>query len=407
MSWDWTKVPAELSDRLATVPQREVLAMLKSGLSAPAIARHRHCSLRNAKSLIARTKSALEAAGYDPGSGMTMVAPEPQTLKGRSALVKIDPETGAESTVLYWNKTDTSKGAKEAAFREFVEALCQDIKPAKPVPLPKGVTHNPDILSTIYIGDGHIGAYVWGKETKHSDFDSDIASQGIRDAIDNLVDRSPASETGVLVNLGDLLHANTSHGTTWGGTPLDVDTRHSRVLRLAGKTMRYGIAKMLTKFKNVAVVCVRGNHDSDAAVAIQEIISAYFHDEPRVSILETNGFFHYIEWGKWLFGFNHGDKIKPEKLVNVMARDQSEAWGRTTHRMWALGHFHHQDVKELDGCIVQKFAALPPPDSWHAGQGYSSIQAMQMIVFKKSGGKESTLIYELPRPAVEPDLRIA
>jgi hypothetical protein len=74
--------------------------------------------------------------------------------------------------------------------------------------------------------------------------------------------------------------------------------------------------------------------------------------------------------------------------------------------MWALGHFHHQNVLELDGCVVQKFAALPPPDGWHSSMGYSSGQAMQMIVFKKTGGKHSTLIYELDRQIQQPDLRI-
>jgi len=31
---------------------------------------------------------------------------------------------------------------------------------------------------------------------------------------------------------------------------------------------------------------------------------------------------------------------------------------------------------------------------------------MQMIVFKKEGGRHSTLIYELPRPETEPDIVI-
>jgi hypothetical protein len=38
--------------------------------------------------------------------------------------------------------------------------------------------------------------------------------------------------------------------------------------------------------------------------------------------------------------------------------------------------------------------------------GYSSGQAMQMIIFKKQGGKHSTLIYELDRQTQQPDLRI-
>lgn len=405
MNWNWQELPEELGEILPPA-QREIFNLLRAGNGPTAVAKIRKSDTRNTFRQVTKIKDAMRKQGYDPESGMTRITMPPHFVKGRSELVKVDKD-GGETVAMYWNKTDTAKAAVESKFREFVKSLCEEIKPAKPVPLPKNATYDSELLSTIYVGDAHLGLYAWGKETKHSDFDSDIASRDLRAAIDNLVDRSPKAETGILVDVGDFMHSNTSHNQTWAGTQVDVDTRHSRVLRIAGKTMHYGIKKMLTKFKNVMVVVVKGNHNSDAAVAVQEIVSAYFHDEPRVTVLETNGFFHYIEWGNWLFGFNHGDKVKPEKLVHVMARDQAAAWGRTTHRMWALGHFHHQDVKELDGCIVQKFAALPPPDSWHASHGFSSIQAMQMIVFKKSGGKESTLIYELPKPVFEPDLRIA
>ncbi|MFZ9894798.1 MAG: hypothetical protein ACO3EL_06200, partial [Burkholderiaceae bacterium] len=237
-------------------------------------------------------------------------------------------------------------------------------------------------------------------------FDSTIAAADLRAAIDNLVDRSPLAETGMLVDVGDFMHANTSHNQTFGGTPVDVDTRFERVMEIAAGVMTYAIDKMLTKFRKVVVVVARGNHNPDAAVAIQKILAAYYRAEPRVEVLKTQGFFHYLEWGKWLIGIHHGDKVKAQKLPGIMARDMAEAWGRTRSRMWALGHFHHQEVLELDGCTVCKFGALPPPDGWHASMGYSSVQSMQMIVFRKEGGRESTLIYELPRPVNQPDWRV-
>lgn len=63
-------------------------------------------------------------------------------------------------------------------------------------------------------------------------------------------------------------------------------------------------------------------------------------------------------------------------------------------------------ILELDGCTVHKFGALPPPDSWHASMGFGGDGQMQMITFKKGGGKHSTLIYDLPRPEVEADVVI-
>jgi len=305
-----------------------------------------------------------------------------------------------------WLKASPDKLALEQRLQEYVDSLILDIKPIKRTPLPKAKNFIEDLMAAIFIGDAHYGMYAHGQETKHSNFDSQIAFDNMAAAIDDLVERAPKCEVGLLVDVGDYTHSNSSLNQTLAGTPVDVDGRHGRTMDVAAMGMQYAIKSMLKKFKRVVVVVARGNHNPDVALAIQRITAAFFHEEPRVQILDTHGYFHYLEWGQWLIGVNHGDKMKPEKLVTVMARDMAEAWGRTTSRMWALGHFHHQDVKELDGCYVQKFAALPPPDSWHASKGFSSIQAMQMIVFKKEGGRHSTLIYELPRPKQEVDIRI-
>ena len=339
-----------------------------------------------------------EKAGWSPTFEAGDYVPSTEEIIGRSILTKDDLGNNI------WLKTKARKDDEKKAFGEFVSGLCDQIKPVKKTPIPKG-KFDDELMSAIFIGDAHIGMYAYGPETKHSDFDTDMAAEGLREAIDDLISRSPPSETGILVDVGDFMHMNSSLYTTLRGTRLDVDTRYSRVLRVAGQVMNYAIGKMLKKFKKVIVVIAKGNHNEDPAVAVQEICSAYYHKEPRVTVLDTDGYFHYVEWGKWLIGVNHGDKIKPEKLVNVMSRDMAQAWGRCTHRMWATGHFHHKQVLELDGCTVHKFGALPPPDSWHAGAGFGGDGKMEMITFKKNGGTHSSLIYDLPRPIIEPDLK--
>ena len=304
-----------------------------------------------------------------------------------------------------WLKTKASIEKQQQAFKAYIEGLTSEIKPLPKVKTPKG-KFSEDLMSVICIGDAHIGMYAFKPETKHSDFNVNIAARGLRDAIDDLIDRSPPSETGVLVDVGDFMHANSSHGTTYAGTPLDNDSRYSRVLEIAGEVMQYAVTQMLKVFKKVIVVIAKGNHNPDAAVAVQQITNAYFSKNKRVEVLKTFGFFHFLEWKGHLIGVNHGDKIKPAKLVNVMARDMPEAWGRCCHRFWLTGHYHHQQVLELDGCTVFKMGALPPPDSWHAGSGFGGDGKMQMMTLKAGGGTHSTMIYELPRPIIEPDLQL-
>ena len=309
------------------------------------------------------------------------------------------------STALEWHIQEPSKEQQAESFRKFVEGLNENIIQAEPCPL-AAQEYASDLMPSIFIGDAHIGMYAYGKETKHDDFDTSIATEQLRNAIDYLLERAEPAETGLLVDVGDFTHANGAADTTFAGTKLDVDTRHHRVMKEAGMVMRYMIDKMLLKFQKVVVVVARGNHNTDAAVAVQLMLEFYYAKEPRVNVLPTEGFYHYIEYGKWLLGITHGDKQKAESLAGSMARDMSEAWGRTTHRMWCTGHYHKEAVKTLPGCKHKVFAALPPPDSWHASHGFAGDGEMEMMTFRKSGGVHSSHVYNIPRPILEPDVRI-
>lgn len=403
MNWDWTQVPAEHSDKLKTLSQREVFALLRSGMKMADIARKRTVSYRNVQGMVERIQHILEAAGYDPKNGMTMVSPDPQTLKGRSALVKVDPETGAESTVLYWNKTWTQA---EQDIQEYAKGLSADLPRAEPIKIPKRVYRN-DLMPAIFIGDAHIGMRAFGKETKHHNFDTDIAVAQLREGVDYLVSRAEPSDVGLLVDVGDYTHADGHSNTTTAGTSLDVDTRHRSTMYQAAMTMRYMISRMLDKCKTVNVVIARGNHNDNVAPAIELMLQFYYEHEPRVNIVPTTGYYHYIEYGNWLIGVTHGDKQKPEALAGSMARDMAEAWGRTTHRLWATGHYHKDAVKTLPGVKHKVFAALPPPDSWHASRGYAGDGEMEMWTFKRAGGVHSTHVFNIPQPRLEPDVKIA
>lgn len=401
--WEWGRVPEEAAEHL-TDAQQQVFSKLRGGATMKTASKELGLSFSAVQHTTARIRSNLRKHDCTPETGYKLLSDAPYSADRKTAHYKVNPESGELELAQIWVKPKVENEAK--ALDKYVEGLMANIKPAPKTKKPKGDL-NKDLMSAIFIGDAHVGMYAYAPETKHSDFDSDIASRDIRAAIDDLVERSPNAETGLLVDVGDFMHMSSSHMKTFAGTDVDVDTRFDRVMETAGCIMQYAIMRMLEKFAKVICVISIGNHNRDTAVAVQQITSAYFRNEPRVDVLKTSGFFHYIEWGKWLIGVNHGDKVKPQKLVNVMARDMPGAWGRTTHRMWAVGHVHHQNVLELDGCIVQKFAALPPPDSWHSSMGYSSGQAMQMIVFKKGGGTHSTLIYNLDRQHQEPDRRIA
>lgn len=381
--------------------QEEVLKAWIAMGSSERAAEHLGISARTVRETKQRVMLKAAKAGFTETFDATRFVDPGQQVIGKSTLTK--DEEG--NTV--WIKTKAEHEAQRRAFFDFIEGLNSEINPAKPKkPLSKKKLTE-EIMPTIFIGDAHIGMRADGEETRSRSFDSKIAQKEICNAIDDLVSFAPEADTGLLVNVGDFVHANNSNATTAKGTPLDVDTRYEKFMRVAAETLRYSIDSMLNKFKRVEVVIARGNHDPDAAIALQMILEFYYSKEPRVNVLPSRGYFHYIKYGNWLLGVHHGDKIKADKLANIMPRDMPDAWSDTTHRMWAVGHFHHSHEIECDNSVVvKKFGTLAPPDAWHASQGYSSASVMEMIVFKREGGKMLSYTYEIPRKSTKPDVEI-
>ncbi len=354
---------------------------------------------RNGRRHIADAKKSAAMAGYTPTFDATRFVDPGQEIIGKSTYAKDDEGNPV------WIKTKKEKEQEKNALLDIVEGLKEELPKFKPKAKTKKKKRD-DIMPSIFIGDAHIGMRASQKETKHSNFDTDIATAQIRDAIDYLVERAEPAKDSLLVDVGDYTHSNGHNNTTFSGTPLDVDTRHRSTLYQAAMTMRYSIDRMLNKFDNVYVIIARGNHNDDVAPAIELMLSFCYEKEPRVHVLETQGYYHYFEYGKWLLGVTHGDKQNAERLAGSMARDMSEAWGRTTHRMWCTGHFHKEAVKVLPGVKHKVFAALPPPDSWHSSHGFSGDGEMEMLTLLKEGGVHSSHVYNIPRPIIEPDVRI-
>lgn len=307
-----------------------------------------------------------------------------------SVMRKRNPETGEMEVAIDWTKSRLDKSQEIDAYHAFIDGMATEIKPAKKIPLPGHMFAN-DIATAILLGDPHIGMLAHAVETLAEDYDLDKGIADIKAAIDHAVDIAPPAIEGWMINLGDLTHANdTRNATPGGGNILDVAARHNQVMRAAGAVMRYCITKMLTKFKTVKVINARGNHDKDAAFAINMFLEGVYENEPRVEVLGNDSKFNMLEFGQNLIMVNHGDGISDNRLAGVMTRLFAEAWGRTTyHRIWT-GHVHHRQKKEHDsGALIETFPILPPVDEWHASAGYGAERGITMINLHREYGQVS------------------
>lgn len=337
----------------------------------------------NARTLQSRVDMARARArqGVAPGHFENGVAPG--FLMG-----KVTVQRGSKGNVeRTWERQSPDQKLSEDAFRAAIEALVEDVR-AGSSPLIVGPEHsNDDLLVVIPMGDPHFGMFSWARETGEN-FDLKIAERVTIATIDRLVDSAPAAKEALLLNLGDMFHADDgTNRTRQSGAVLDVDGRFPKIATVAIRAMIHCINRMLEKFEVVHVRCNRGNHDPHQSIMLALALEARFHDQPRARInTEPTSFFYHL-FGKTLIASTHGDGAKLTDLGAIMANDEPAMWAQSIYRVWHVGHFHHDQLKDQIGCTVETHRTLAAKDSWHTHQGYRSMRDMKAIVYHREFGE--------------------
>lgn len=152
--------------------------------------------------------------------GARFEVPAGHVVKGVSSLV--DAEGRTTQT---WVKT--REGVDPLDVVADIKAAFEDYAPrARPVPAPASFSE--DLVTLLPLADWHIGMHCWGRETG-TDWDLRIAEEVIGRAVENVMERSPASGLGIVLGGGDLMHAdNQDNRTARSGNQLDVDGRTPR-----------------------------------------------------------------------------------------------------------------------------------------------------------------------------------
>lgn len=325
----------------------------------------------------------LRALAEAPGSPAVPLDPLPpgHRLRGVSTLIAPDGTISAQ-----WVKTAAEPEDREAVLARLLADLPRTV-PARDgtIPAPQGRSTD-DLVAVVCIGDAHVGAFAWAKETG-DDYDLTIAADLMSAAITDLVTRGPRTKVGLLVNLGDFFTADGVSGQTTGGTPQSTDSRWPKVLQAGMRMMIHAIDTMLAHHESVIVDCQAGNHDAYTAITLAIGLEAYFRNEPRVSIPVNPAKRHYHQFGRVLVGTTHGDGAKIEALPGLMASEAAAMWGETRHRYFYLGHFHHCSRKDFPGVTVETFRTLAGRDAWHASSGFLSPRDMQRITISREFGE--------------------
>jgi hypothetical protein len=342
------------------------------------------------KRSLQRRMKRIALRGYSPAHDMTKTVPDGFKVKGVSTLYNREGQVAAQ-----WVKSSADDERRYQMMVEACEALKEDLPQL--IARPYAGDYLPDLMACYPIGDPHIGEYIWSEECGKS-WDLSIAERMHCSAMSALVDAAPRTETCTIVNLGDAAHYDSIAAVTpRSGHHLDADSRYAKMVRVLVKVIRQCIETALTKHKSVHIINVPGNHDETGALWLSTALSHIYENEPRVTVDISPALFTYFEFGNSIVGTHHGHTCKADRLGQVMAADQPQAWGRTKHRMWWTGHVHHESKKEYPGCTVESFNTLAPGDAYATAGGWRSRENMKCIVLHREYG-------EVARHTVHPEM---
>ena len=376
--------PAVLEQFATSDRNKEVVqAVMKHGSHSKA-ADALGCARQTIDRMIIRLEGLAAQNGVAPHRDLTRQTAEGFQAKRISTAYKEDG-----TVALQWVIQEPEKRSMKQKLDAMLDGLKDDLVGHKEAtPAPEIV--NSDYLAMYMIGDHHFGMLA-DSETKVDDDDWDvkIATQILVDATARLSNRVGNAEVGVLLNVGDFFHADNSANTTTKGTPVDVDTRIGKTFKLAGRLFQVLIDKMLETHKEVVVINVRGNHDSDMACHLSSCLELLYSAEPRVNVVQNYSKFIHYQWNNNLFVFHHGDRIKHEQILQTVIKNLDDEWGQSKNRYCHLGHIHHHVAREVGSMHFEHWGSLTATDQWHSDSGYGAERSMTAVVYHKDSGEDS------------------
>lgn len=259
--------------------------------------------------------------------------------------------------------------------------------------LPKKRRDNSGVLYEISTFDPHFAKLCWDKETRHGNYDLDIACRMVKTALRDLVSRADSMKVDrYLLPIGnDLFHVEMLNQTT-AGTPQDTDGRWQRAFLLVRELMCDFVEELSAKAP-VDVVMVYGNHDRHKTWYLGDTMQSWFRKCSRVRIDNRPTLRKYVGFGDNLIGFTHGDGGKQDEYPLLMAQEVPDLWGRTKYREMHIGHFHvkrktvYRATDTFKSVVVRVIPSLCPPDAWHSNSGYApALRGAEAFAYHRTKG---------------------
>ena len=143
----------------------------------------------------------------------------------------------------------------------------------------------------------------------------------------------------------------------------------------------------LSKFCEVDVYVVNGNHDFYSSIFLRASLSACFASYEGIKVIADVGVRQTFLYGNSLITFVHGDDGSVKDYPAIIASENAALWGKSKWRYIFTGHFHtERELPTFGDTVVHRMPSLAGTDDWHHKKGYKSRKSLIGYIIDEEEG---------------------
>lgn len=317
-----------------------------------------------------------------------------ELISAKNSIWNVAKKNSNDNRVLYSSKITVKSRTNNISFDALKEDFINYANQfdGKQNQIKTLVAYPSDYMLEINIADLHLGK-LCHKLTTGSEYNTKIASQMIDNIIDNIITEvnSKQFEKILFVFSNDFLNYDTLNYTTTKGTPQSYDTNWQQVFQ-DGCHILINTIEKLKQLAPVETLYIGSNHDRQTSYYLSCYLSAWFRNDPNVSIDDTFMQRKIVKWGKSLIYFMHGDMPK-NQINGIIAREYPKEFGESLFREIHAAHYHsEQSIIESCGTICRFLPSVTGTDVYHYDNGYTgAIAKTQSFIWSKTNGLKTII----------------
>ena len=307
-------------------------------------------------------------------------------IEARGGWIHNYDDEGKKIGTTRWNAPEVDA----ETYLEKIRAAFDDIPPASPTKPPEHVVE--DRLALLAHADVHIGMVVTADQTGGRSYSRAEATERFKAGVSQCIASTPQCHTALILNAGDLLHANDDRDVTpRSNHKLKVEGTHAQNFDLSVVLTAYKIDLALQHFGHVVYRGIAGNHDPNIPYPLSVALRERYRNEPRAEIVVSEDEFWQRNWGDVFLSGHHGHGRNPKEVCEELPGRFSKAWGEAKQWHYFSAHKHNYQLVPRGPVLHHQLPSVCSADTHAAWSPYPDTAGMVALTFDKLSGLKSTI----------------